>query len=313
VAERPWCATVKLAEERGDVATNKSGGGCGVEGVAFGEDVIGDFAKFADEAEPGKDFEGVEGDVDFPPVESLTRTGHVVVMVVVPAFAEGDEGEQPVVFAGVCGGETAIAEDVRERIDGEGAVPEQGGAEEKAPSEQGPAANQPEGDSQDGGGDEVILVQPAKFGIFGEVADVVETSIVVPVGEDPANVRPPEAEERGRMEIVFLIGEAVVMAMMSGPPKDALLRGGHSHPGEDELEPAAGFEGTVREVAVVASGDEEHTEFVDEEAGNQIGPLERKEEDAESSEMNEKKRNCGNELQPCAVGQRDRNSKGPRN
>src|SRR5258708_29389435 len=108
-------------------------GGRGVEGLAFGEDLVGDAAEFADEAEPGEDFQGVKGEIDFPPIKTLAGRGHEVVMIVVPAFAEGDQGEQPVVLAGVGGPETGSSENVRERIDGEGAVPEEDGAEEKTP------------------------------------------------------------------------------------------------------------------------------------------------------------------------------------
>src|SRR5271169_5528552 len=197
---------------RGELATTTgSGGGGGVEGLALGEDAVGDSAEFADEAEPGEEFQSVEGDVDFPPVEALACAGHKVAMIVVPAFAEGDESEEPVVFAGVRGGETALAEDVRQRVDGEGAVPQESGAEEEAPEEQGPIANQPQADSKDRRRHQVILVQPAKFGKPGEIADVVEAGVIVPVGQNPTDVGPPEAEERGRVEIVFLIGEAVVI------------------------------------------------------------------------------------------------------
>src|SRR5258705_2962806 len=78
-------------------------GGGGVEGLAFGEDVVGDAAEFADEAEPGEDFQGVKGEIDFPPIKTLAGGGHEVVMIVVPAFAEGDQGERPRVLAGVVG------------------------------------------------------------------------------------------------------------------------------------------------------------------------------------------------------------------
>jgi hypothetical protein len=63
------------------------------------------------------------------------------VVIVVPAFAEGDQREQPVVFAGVGGGKAALAEDVRKRIDGECAMPQENGAEEKAPDEQRPGTD----------------------------------------------------------------------------------------------------------------------------------------------------------------------------
>ena len=93
-----------------------SGGG---EGLAFGEDVLGDFAEIADDVEPGKHFQRVEGDVHFPPVKALARAGHVVVMIVVPAFAEGDEREHPVVLAGVCGGKAAARQECAARETGE--------------------------------------------------------------------------------------------------------------------------------------------------------------------------------------------------
>jgi predicted dithiol-disulfide oxidoreductase (DUF899 family) len=100
----------------------------GVEGLAFGENAFRNAAEFADETEPGKKLQRVVGNVDLPPVEALARAGHVVVMVVVPAFAESDQSEKPIILAGVRGGETAIAKNVREGVDRESAVPEKNGA-----------------------------------------------------------------------------------------------------------------------------------------------------------------------------------------
>lgn len=57
----------------------------------------------------------------------------------------------------------------------------------------------------------------------------------------------------------------MMMAVMSGPPENTLLRGRHGHPSDDELEPAAGLERAVREIAVVAGGDEKHADFIGEE------------------------------------------------
>ena len=79
-----------------------------------GEEMGGDFAEVPDEAEPGEGFERVISDVDFPPEEALTGAGHVMVMIVVPAFAEGHESKEPVVAAGVRGLVTARTEKMRE-------------------------------------------------------------------------------------------------------------------------------------------------------------------------------------------------------
>src|SRR3546814_5478497 len=61
----------------------------------------------------------VIGDIDLPPLEALTRRGHVVVMVVVPALAERQQREQPVV-AGIVTGQVALAtEHMHQRVDAE--------------------------------------------------------------------------------------------------------------------------------------------------------------------------------------------------
>src|SRR6266849_7491096 len=67
------------------------------------QQMSGDFAQVPDDAEPGEDFQCVVSDVDLPPEEALARRGHKVMMVVVPAFAEREQREQPVVLAGVSG------------------------------------------------------------------------------------------------------------------------------------------------------------------------------------------------------------------
>src|ERR1700741_2409773 len=279
--------------------------GGGVQGLTFGEDVLGYATEFANDAEPGENLQGVIGDVDFPPVEALARGSHEVVMVVVPTFAESDEREEPIVFAGVGGREAALAEDVRERIDGEGTMPEENGAQEEAPEKHSPPADQPERNREDRRRDEIVFVEPAQFREFGEVADVVEARFVVPVGENPPDVRPPETEERGRVKIFFLIGVAVVVTVMRGPPQNALLRGGHGHPGNDELEPTAGLEGAVRKITVIASRDEEHAHLIEEDAREYIGPLERHKENTQSREVNKDKGDRRNDSQPRPVGQGD--------
>src|SRR5216683_4783204 len=86
----------------------------------LGQQMRGDFAQVPNDAEPGQNLQRVISDVDLPPVEALARRGHEVMMVVVPAFAERQQCEQPVVLAGVTGFIAARTEEVRERIDGEG-------------------------------------------------------------------------------------------------------------------------------------------------------------------------------------------------
>src|SRR5256885_12219446 len=49
-----------------------------------------------------------------------------------------------------------------------------------------------------------------------------------------------------------------MVAVMRRPPKHALLRRGHGHESDHELEHATSFERAVRKIAVIARRDEEH-------------------------------------------------------
>jgi integrase len=61
----------------------------------FGEQMRGNFAEVPDDAEPGENLQRVIGDVDLPPEEALARRSHELMMIVVPAFAEREQRQQP--------------------------------------------------------------------------------------------------------------------------------------------------------------------------------------------------------------------------
>ena len=166
-------------------------------------------------------------------------------MVVVPAFAEREDGKQPVVAARVGGFIAARTEQVCERIDGEGVMPEQHSAEAERPDKHRPSADKPQHRAKHRRRHYVIFVQPAQFREFRKIADVIHARVVVFVGENPADVRPEKAEQRGRVQIQFLVGIAVMVAMMGRPPQHALLRRRHGHEGDDELEDAASLKRPV--------------------------------------------------------------------
>ena len=64
----------------------------------------------------------------------------------------------------------------------------------------------------------------------------------------------------------------MVSPVVGRPPQDALLRGRHRHKCEDELEGAARFERPVREVTVVAGGDEKHPRVIHRRAEDHVRP-----------------------------------------
>ena len=98
----------------------------------------------------------------------------------------------------------------------------------------------------------------------------------------------------------------MVVAMVGGPPQDAFLGRGHGHEGDDELKHAAGFVGTMSEIAVVSGGNPEHAEGDQGHTSDEIGPVERDEEDSQSEQVHYGERRDADEGDAGAVGQRDR-------
>src|SRR5687767_6263032 len=63
-----------------------------------------------DDSERLQHLQPVEREIDFPPVEALACRGRIVMVVVVPALAEGEQ-RQPEIVAAVIGGcETTFTE-----------------------------------------------------------------------------------------------------------------------------------------------------------------------------------------------------------
>src|SRR5262245_24959497 len=103
---------------------------------SIGQNVRRNLAEFPHNAAPRERFKRVIRNIDFPPEKALPRAGHVMMMVVVPAFAERHEREQPIVFAGVGSCVAAGTEKMRKRIDRERVMPEQRGTQTKTPEKE---------------------------------------------------------------------------------------------------------------------------------------------------------------------------------
>ncbi len=264
-------------------------------GWLVGEDVGGDFAEVPHDPEPGEHLQRVVGEVHFPPVEALACRGHEVMMIVVPAFAERHDGEQPVVFAGVGCFIAPRTEQVRERIDGKRVVPQHDRAQAEAPHEKRPPADENHSGSQSNRRHQMILVQPAQLRIFCEIADVIEPRVIIFIRNNPPDVRPEKPEKCRRMQVQVLVGIAVMMPVMRRPPEHALLRGRRGHERNHKLENAAGLEGAVRKIAVVPGGHKKHAHQENAQACKQIGPVKWNKEDRQHEGMNQEKRQRMNE------------------
>src|SRR5690606_13894566 len=94
---------------------------------AFLQDGLRHGLEAPDQAGPGKEFQAVVGRVDFPPIEAVAGAAVEAVVVVVPAFAEADDGEDEAVAGVVAGLVAALAHEVGHGVDAGGAVEEGGG------------------------------------------------------------------------------------------------------------------------------------------------------------------------------------------
>ena len=91
------------------------------------------------QAKPHQDEDDAVGQVEFPPAMPDRGCGGVVVMVVVPAFAQGHHAHEPVVPAAFAGVIIAIAEEVGQGIDRPRYMPAQHRSYHSPPDEQAQA------------------------------------------------------------------------------------------------------------------------------------------------------------------------------
>ena len=79
-------------------------------------------------------------DVELVPGEAVTSADGVGVVVVMPAFAAGQQGDPPVVAGVILGFEAAITPEVGGGVDEPGSVQAEGGAEERSPEDHAESA-----------------------------------------------------------------------------------------------------------------------------------------------------------------------------
>jgi hypothetical protein len=239
-------------------------GGFGVLGIEFSDlDLLG-------ETDFGEEPDAVVVDVELVPFEAVAGADGVGVVVVVPAFAAGEDGDPPVVAGVVLGLEAALAPEVRGGVDEPGGVESNGDPEEGSPENHAESADDvvtracegcTDDDLKDAGDDQgnvVIFAEPDVDRVAGEVRGVAAEEGGLRVhgatGEDPAGVCPPGAVVRG-VRVAFLIGVLMVDAV-SGYPEDraALEREAATHR-DEVLDPLGSLVTAMGEQAVVGHAD----------------------------------------------------------
>eukprot|EP00187_Rhodella_violacea_P018474 CAMPEP_0184734054 /NCGR_PEP_ID=MMETSP0314-20130426/59356_1 /TAXON_ID=38298 /ORGANISM="Rhodella maculata, Strain CCMP 736" /LENGTH=444 /DNA_ID=CAMNT_0027200953 /DNA_START=196 /DNA_END=1528 /DNA_ORIENTATION=- len=244
------------------------------------------------EAEPGEDADDPLGGVVVVPADAVAVVVGELVVVVVVALAEGDEGGDDGVVGGVFLGVGLLAEGVGEGVDAEGRLVDEEhpaeagvdeGAPEVAPAEVADGAGEDEAE-EEGDPDVVLVLELEDLGGV-EVGDVDAAGAVLVLLENhPPEVRIPEALVDG-VRVLLGVDIAVVRAVVAGPPTGGALERGGAPRGEDELDGERRVKGAVGPEAVVSSGDAEAGEEVldsgEDEGGGGEGNEEGAEEEAE--------------------------------
>ncbi len=209
--------------------------------------------------------------------------GRVVVMVVVPALAHRHEPHEPVVAAVFAGLVVAVAEEVGERVDAPGDVPDHHRADEDAPHQpaggqlpgRGPVAAGEPADREPGrrearGVGDVdsqdrhrVPLQPAVVVVGEDVAGILfEVGVGAAVGgaaKQPAGMRPADAIAGG-VGILLVVGVDMVEAMVGHPAGGRVLERAEGDGGERPLQAAGHLEAPMGQEPVVAEVDAEGAE-----------------------------------------------------
>jgi len=105
----------------------------------------------------------------------------------------------------------------------------------------------------------------------------------------PQYMTPPEAVLVWGMGVGLLVGIAVVLAVMGGPPQWTTLQGAVADKREEELCPARGAKGAMREIAVVKTGYREHAYGIRGGGNRQRGRAETDPECTKAGQVNQAK------------------------
>ena len=240
-------------------------GGFGVGGVELGD------LHLLGEAELFQQPDAVVVDVDLVPGEAVAGADGVGVVVVVPAFAAGEQGDPPGVAGVVLGLKAARAEHVGGGVDQPGGVQADALTRRKVPQRimaRAPRMRCPVGASAAPraicrrpvtvSGSQWYLLSQTWTLVAGEVGGVAAQQgglrVERAAGEDPAGVGPPGAVVRG-VRVAVVVGVLMVDAV-GGDPEDGSAFERHGAAGGDEvLQPLGGPVSAVGEQAVVAHAD----------------------------------------------------------
>jgi len=175
-------------------------------------------------------------EVDLTRFETVPRAAWETVMVVMPAFAQCHNSDQPIVAAVVGCVVVSFAPTVTYRVHSEGHMPEQHRIDKESPyNELRAICSRPWGEAAYGYSSEQqaerrrqdryprVSVKPTQLRITRQIFNFFDASLVGIGACQPPMMSDSEAFNHRRMKISFLVGDVMMTAMVGNPPQRASL------------------------------------------------------------------------------------------
>ena len=207
--------------------------------------------------------------VELVPGEAVTGADGMGMVVVVPAFTAGEEGDPPVVAGVIFGLEATLAPEMRCGVNEPGGVQADGDAKEGSPEHHAKGADdamagadrRANGDLDKAGGDEGEIVEfaepdvnPVAGKIWSIAAEEGGFGVEGAAREDPTGVCPPGTVV-GSVWVAFLV-RVLMMDTVSGYPEDGSAFESEAAAGSQEvLDPLGRLVTAVGEQAVIGHAD----------------------------------------------------------
>ena len=269
----------------GDGENNGIGRGIGLRTEACLDPLAGDKNNVLDQAHFFHEPDGPCGGVRLLPAHPVAGGAGEGVVVVVPAFAHGEDAEEEVIPALVGGVELATAESMTDRIHGPRDVLVKEETNKAAPYQAGEGAepdrlpHQVGRSGADEGGDGETDKNPKPKGVMDKNNDGVlqhGSGVFLDIGlkvvENPADMGVPETLQRG-VGILFLVRVGVVLGVGGSPVEGGTLHGHGSGDEEKGFEPRVRLKGLVSQHPVEPESDAKGTDCVHGKKQSQIHPV----------------------------------------
>jgi MFS family permease len=230
-------------------------------------------------ADAFQEADGQPGVVDLPPAMAVPRRARIGVVVIVPAFAVGDQPDDEVVAAVLVGLVVPISPHMGHRVDRPRDVPDQDRAYEYAEHQNaqsrhgrrcrrfsrqpgdGEACTEEHRHLQEIDPDQPIMaferdVEPVAQNVPGIAFVDSQPRELRLMDQDPADVAPEEAGQR-RVRVRLFVGELMMAAVNGDPARRRFLQAGHRDDDHGVLEPFGTFQAAMGEKSVIAKVDAE--------------------------------------------------------